>query len=162
MQGVGLTLDDCMGSTLLETLSRVNFNDFVTFIKQLDTLLRQMGTLLLGVLPSLVNVLVHGVIKLSKLFIKRVNEIKLQHQAEPIELNEEASEDDEEEAGTVHRNAGRQAKECLRKALGLVKDISRKFSYDKVFIAEFSEVVFREIIKDQLPHLKQRYVSDKS
>ena len=70
LQGVGLTLDECMGSTLLETLSRVNFNDFVTFIKQLDALLRQMGTLLLGVLPSLVNVLVHGVIKLSKLFIK--------------------------------------------------------------------------------------------
>lgn len=82
---------------------------------------------------------------------------------EPTELNQEASEgEDEEETDTVHRNAGRQAKDCLRKALGLVKDIFRKFSYDKEFIAGFSEVVFREIIRDQLPLLKQRYVCDKS
>lgn len=40
LQGVGLTLDECMEGTLLETLSRVNFNDFVTFVKQLDALLR--------------------------------------------------------------------------------------------------------------------------
>lgn len=42
-------------------------------------MLRQMGTLLLQFLPSLVNVLIAGIIKLSKLFVSKVSSIKEDH-----------------------------------------------------------------------------------
>lgn len=48
-----------------------------------------MGTLLLDFLPDLVNVLVGGVVKLSKLFIKRVSSIKEGDIAVAEELSEE-------------------------------------------------------------------------
>ena len=43
-----------------------------------------------------------------------------------------------------------------------MKDLFRKFSYNKEFISGFSAVVFREVIADQLSSLKQRYISDRS
>jgi hypothetical protein len=168
LSGIGLTLESCGEDSLLDSLSGVNFNDFVTFIKQLDAMLKQMGTLLFGLLPSLANVLVNGLIKLSKLFVQQVNDIKLQNGEAELEEEEdgadgEDSDEEDEAAGeVVHRNAGRQAKDCLRKALGLVKDIFRKFSYDREFISGFSEMVFREVMCDQLPLLKTKYICDKS
>lgn len=166
LQGVGLTVKNCMDDSLLDKLSGVNFNDFVTFIKQLDAMLKQMGTLMMGLLPSLANVLVNGLIKLSKLFIKQINYIKIQNGEDEPEIEEsdgdESGSDAAGEGEVVHRNAGRQAKDCLRKALSLVKDIFRKFSYGKEFISGFSEMVFREIMSDQLALLKTKYVCDKS
>ena len=105
---MGLTLEDCTSGSLLDTLSSFNFNEFVTFIKSMDVMLRQLGTLLLDFLPSLVNVLVGGVVKLSKLFIKRVSSIKEEDVAVLEELGEEdPNEEKDGEGQVVHRNAGR-------------------------------------------------------
>jgi len=46
--------------------------------------------------------------------------------------------------------------------MGLVKDIFKKFSQHKDFIQNFSNIVYVELIKDQLPDLKTNYTSDKS
>jgi hypothetical protein len=50
--------------------------------------------------------------------------------------------------GQIHRNAWKQAKDCIRKSLGLIKDIYRKFSYEKEFIKDFSQIVYDEVISD--------------
>ena len=114
---------------------------------------------MMDLLPKMANVLVKGVVKLSKLFIKSLKNAKLE-EAEASENEEE--EDEEKEGEHLHRNAGNQAKSCLRKALGLIKDIYRKFSYEKEFIQDFSIIVHQEVISDQLSLLKSNYICDKS
>jgi hypothetical protein len=51
---------------------------------------------------------------------------------------------------------------CLRKSLGIVKDIYKKFSHNEGLIKIFSEMIYAEVIKDQLDVLKEKYVSEKS
>jgi hypothetical protein len=99
-------------------------------------------------LPTLAKIVVEGVIKLAKMFTKQFKDA----QADGADggLQESESEDDDAGDGDekVHRNAARQAKTCLRKSLGLVKDIYRKFSQHTDFIQEFSNTVYQEVVGD--------------
>ena len=72
--------------------------------------------------------------------------------------NDETGQRDDE----LHRNASKQAKDCLRKSMGLIKDIYKRFSQYQSFIREFSETVFQEIVQDQLKDLKLNFTSEKS
>lgn len=99
-------------------------------------------------LPMLARIVVEGVIKLTKMFTKQFRDA----QAEEADGGQQESESEDDDAGEgeerVHRNAAKQAKTCLRKSLGLVKDIYRKFSQHKDFIQEFSSAVYQEVVGD--------------
>ena len=99
-------------------------------------------------LPVLAKIIVEGVIKLTKMFTKQLKDA----QADGADEGHEESESEDDEAGDgderVHRNAARQAKTCLRKSMGLIKDIYRKFSQHTDFIQEFSNTVYQEIVGD--------------
>ena len=55
-----------------------------------------MGTLLIQILPKLTNVLLKGIVKLSKMFIKKIKQ-------DDEDMEDSDSQDDE----IVHKNAGR-------------------------------------------------------
>ena len=60
-------------------------------------MIKQMGTLMLHLLPKMTTVLVRGVVKLAKLFILSIKNAKL----------EDAEESDEQDGDQhLHRNAG--------------------------------------------------------
>ena len=120
----------------------MNFNSYITFIKALDVVLKQMGTLFKDHIPVLSIILVKGVLKLTKHFIGY----------RKIDENQE----------DLHSGADKQAKDCFRQGLGLVKSIYSKFSHLKDFISEFSAMVFDDLIKDQLSIMKEKYISQKS
>ena len=56
-------------------------------------------------------------------------------------------EEGEHKSSSMHQSAYKQAKDCYRKGLGIVKDIYRKFSGHKDFIDSYTETVYEEIIK---------------
>ena len=99
-------------------------------------------------LPMLAKVVVEGVIKLTKMFTKQFKDA----QAAEADGGQQESESEDDAAGDgderVHRNAAKQAKTCLRKSLGLVKDIYRKFSQHTEFIKAFSNTVYQEVVCD--------------
>jgi|TARA_B110001450_G_scaffold248491_1_gene264759 hypothetical protein len=99
-------------------------------------------------LPMLAKIVVEGVIRLTKMFTKQFKDA----QAAEAGGGQQESESEDDEAGDgdgrVHRNAAKQAKTCLRKSLGLVKDIYRKFSQHTEFIQEFSNTVYQEVVCD--------------
>jgi len=51
---------------------------------------------------------------------------------------------------------------CLRKGLKIAKQLFARFAYDSQFTAKFTAHLYSELIEDQLPELKQRYISEKS
>jgi|APSaa5957512535_1039671.scaffolds.fasta_scaffold236022_1 hypothetical protein len=76
-------------------------------------------------LPILAKIIVEGVIKLTKMFNKKYKD---------AQTHEESESEDDDDGERVHRNASKQAKTCLRKSLGLIKDIYSKFSQHMDFI----------------------------
>jgi len=59
-------------------------------------------------------------------------------------------------------NSKKQAKDCIRKSLGLAIQIYNKFSHKTDFISEFSDLIYEEIIIDQLEIFNSCYISEKS
>ena len=51
---------------------------------------------------------------------------------------------------------------CQRKGLKIAKLLFKRFSYDVDFTQKFTELLYSEIISDQLALLKERYISEKS
>lgn len=103
-------------------------------------MIKQLGSLMMHLLPKMAKVLVRGVVRLAKLFILSIKNAKLE------DAEESGEEDQGEDDQKLHRNAGNQAKSCLRKSLSLIKDIYRKFSYEKAFITDFSKMVHEDVI----------------
>ena len=62
----------------------------------------------------------------------------------------------------LHYGAEKQAKECFRHGLGLVKDIFRRFSNYTEFNSIFTQVTYDTLVSDQLILLKDKYISEKS
>lgn len=74
-----------------DKLSSVSFNGYVTFINSLEVVFKQVGTLLIGNLPILAKIIVEGVIRLAKIFMKQVK--SAQADEEEKESQDEQSED---------------------------------------------------------------------
>jgi hypothetical protein len=55
---VGLTLENCNCEDMLQNLSSVSFNTFYTFVSQMESMVKQMGTLMIELLPKMSRVLV--------------------------------------------------------------------------------------------------------
>jgi len=71
-------------------LSSASFNSYLTFINSLEVVFKQVGTLLMGNLPVLAKIIVEGVIKMTKMFIKQVKT------AQAEDAGEEHESDDSE------------------------------------------------------------------
>ena len=67
-----------------------------------------------------------------------------------------------EEGSTLYRFVGKQSKMCLRKGLKIAKQLFNRFAFDAHFTQRFSALLYTEVIEDQLPVLKERYISEKS
>jgi len=129
-------------------LSGFSLNQFLTFVSQLEVLVKQMGRLLAGkIISNLSKVLVTGIVRLVKIFLR-----------DDVEEGEHEDENEMEENHTnVHLRAKKQAKSCLRKSLGMINDLYKKFCDDEEFVLEFSNIVHEEVIRDQLPVLNIKY-----
>jgi len=159
LEPLNLTIETCDSDALIEALSRASFDAYLSFIYAFEVLLKQMGTLMISFMPKLTKVLIKGVLSLSKLFQRHLKAAK-QEDAEMESDNE--SEKTEDQGQEVYKNANRQVKSCLRKGLGLIKDIFKKFHLYHEFMEEFSLMVYQEIVADQLPLLRSCHVSEKS
>ena len=158
LEPVNLSLECTDTTDIQNRLSLISFNSFVTFINSLEVVFKQVGTLLIRNLPILAKIIVQGIIRLSKMFMKSVKS-SVAADAEMAGPEDSESEQGDDE---LHRNASKQAKDCLRKSMGLIKDIYKRFSQHESFIREFSEAVFQEIVQDQLKDLKVNFTSEKS
>lgn len=58
-----------------------------------------------------------------------------------------------EQKDTLYRFVGHQSKVCLRKGLGIVKQLYDKYGHLPDYVESYSEQVFKEIIEDQLEAL---------
>lgn len=151
LRPINLSMEDTDVEVILKKLSCVSFNVFLTFINTFEVVMKQMGTLINHYMPTLSKILVQGLLRLSHMFIQDMkNE----------EMADEAS--DQEQGQGMYYMAKKQSKDSYRKGLGLVKAIFRKFSYNEGFIKSFSDIVYSEIIKEQLGTLNTNYISDKS
>lgn len=159
---VNLSLDCLDVNEIQESLSSVSFNGYLTFINSLEVVFKQVGTLLMGHLPILAKIIVEGAVRLAKMFMKQVKSAQADDAEEGLKDEEAEDSDASEEGEQLHKNASKQAKDCLRKGMGLIKDIYRRFSQHKDFIQEFSATVYREVAVDQLEGLKTTFVSEKS
>ena len=164
LRPVNLSLEVTEVQDINKRLSQVSFNNYLTFINSLESVLKQLGMLLVRNLPQLATILVHGILRLAGLFIKSVKEANKDGDVEMSDGEQSESDNDSEteDAPKLHNKANKQAKDCFRKGLGLIKNIFRKFSTQKEFIITFSQMIYDEIIIDQLPNLKTNYISDKS
>lgn len=120
-------------------------------------MIKQMGRYLRAHLPHLANVLIFGIIKQAKLFLSHNGNAG-------VDMERDEDEDGQDDGQQVHYNATKQAKACLRKGLGLVNDVYKKFGSDQddSFIDSFSEIVFNELVQDQLAVLNPNYISSSS
>lgn len=139
LEPIGLTIADTNTKKIQAVLSTVSLNQHLTFVNQLEVMVKQMGKLLRDAVGHLSTVLVTGVIKLVKVFLDGdVAEDGL----------EEEDEDGDQGQQSLHQGAKKQAKNCLRKSLGLVNEIFKKFSDEDEFIGLYSDQVFEYIVQD--------------
>lgn len=135
-------------------LVKVSFRQYTHFINTLEILFKQLGTLLtnqdfLGMLARVLTLMLH----LSKQFSGHLKE-----------QNDEATAGDanQESGDVLYKFVGKQSKACLSKGLKIAKLLFKRFSYDSDFTESFTEMLYRELIADQLSSLKMRYISEKS
>ena len=76
--------------------------------------------------------------------------------------NENESKNSEYQNREIYKYVNRQVKDCQRKSLGLIKEIFKKFSLEHDFIENLSQIVYQEIIADQLPLLNSNHITEKS
>lgn len=77
-------------------MSTVCFNVYLSFIKTMEVVIKQMGTLLAQHLPLLSAILVKGVLRLSSIFIKSVKDAKIEDtKEENIEMEDEEADETE-------------------------------------------------------------------
>jgi hypothetical protein len=81
-----------------------------------------------------------------------------------ISEEEEAEKPDELQDGAsiLYRYVGRQCKTCVRKGFKLVKTLYQKFNQNQGFISYLSEMVYSNLVQDQLQFLGTRYISERS
>ena len=159
---MNLSLVCCDVNEIQDKLSSVSFNGYVTFINSLEVVFKQVGTLLIGNLPILAKIIVEGVIRLAKMFMKQVKSVQADDAKKECQDQQSEDSDSSQEDDQLHKNASKQAKDCLRKGMGLIRDIYKRFSQHEDFIQEFSASVYREVVDEQLEGLKLNFVSEKS
>ena len=118
-----------------------------------------MGAILAqtGFLERLTFILIQ-MLYLTKMFIKHLK-LSLVENADD-KHNESSGEEDEEmkteenNKDTLYRFVGHQSKVCIRKGLGIVKQLFDRYSANEVYIKDYSRQVYHEIISDQLGNMK--------
>jgi hypothetical protein len=71
LRPINLKLVDNDIDQIRQSVSSVSFNTLLSFINSLEVVFKQMGTLLIDHLPGLSQILVEGILHLTKLFIER-------------------------------------------------------------------------------------------
>jgi len=51
---------------------------------------------------------------------------------------------------------------CIRKGLKIIKQLYAKFNYLGEYIKHLSKLFYEELVYDQIPYFKERYISDKA
>jgi hypothetical protein len=151
-QNFDLTIDDpCLVDTtssglLRDKLSQASFNSYVNFIGSYEIILKQMGGLLArnGYLEKVTFVFVQ-VLSLTKLFIRHLklsiaDEKNVKEESEDDEaMSDEGEEEKKDEVkDSLYRFVGHQSKTCIRKGLGIVKQIYDRYSSMPSFIRDYS------------------------
>lgn len=137
LEPIGLSLAETSTERIQTILSTVSLNHYLNFVSQLEVLIKQLGKLLRGAVSQLATVLISGVVKLVKMFLRG-----------DVEEDHEENEEEEEVLQNLHQNSKKLAKSCLRKSLGLVNDIYEKFNDEAEFIGRFSDLVFEVVVGD--------------
>jgi hypothetical protein len=80
---VSLNLKDCLDHVKLQDrLSRASFSMLFAFITQLESMLSQMGTLLVDLLPNISSLIINGIGYLSKKYLKISKDMKTNESVE--------------------------------------------------------------------------------
>lgn len=82
LEPINLSTDEVSLEEMLQALTSASFNTQLMFIRSMDVLLKQMGTLLKHYLPHLSTILVKGILKLATIFVQSVKEAKDEEDAE--------------------------------------------------------------------------------
>jgi len=70
-----------------------------------------------------------------------------------VEHPEDPNAENLEVKDSLYKFVGTQSKGCMRKGLGIVKQLYDKYSSVPSFLTLFSSQIYSEIIEDQLPLL---------
>lgn len=138
----------------------VSFKQYTHFINTLEILFKQLGTLLmnqdfLGKLSRVLTLMLN----LSKQFSGHLKETI--EEATTAALTTTGAPK-ETEGDVLYRFVGKQSKTCLSKGLKIAKLLFKRFSYDVDFVTKFTDMLYRELIADQMSSLRLRYISEKS
>lgn len=68
---------------------------------------------------------------------------------------------DSKEEG-LYQFVERQCRECVRKGLKILKFLYARFSYADKYAQHLSTLFYDELLQDQVPYFRERYVSDKA
>lgn len=109
LEPVGLSSSQEVSVTQIQSiLSSISLNQYLTFVNQLEVMIKQMGILLRDTIPHLSTILIEGVIRLVKVFLQGdVEEQEQLNDENGDELDDGDGEDGEHDnaKGNIHFNA---------------------------------------------------------
>ena len=133
-----------------------SFGQLNNFVDSLEVIFKQMGILLTrdDYLNKLGQVLIL-ILNVAKRFIGNMKDAE-------DEEEKQANEEVLGKSNKIFRFVGKQSKACLRNGLKIVKQLYAKFNYAEEFAQPFSQLLYQEVVEDQLDLFKDMYVSEKS
>jgi hypothetical protein len=166
----GLSREDALNPNLVEqTLARCSFGQYLAFMSALESIVKQMGSLVQDYLPILCNIVV-AIFKLSRKFYNAIKEAE--GDVDNIDEIEEESDNDEDEqeneenqvevsSDPLKKNTLKSCRAVLSQTFKRINGIFEKYFYNSHIKEEFSEGVL-EIYSENILNLHLQNITSKS